>query len=113
MARIHYVEATGNVEGVHDGDDCSIHAAVPAGRVFLDVAGPPDKIAWPRVGGRSGREQWTRVVAGALMARDDVVVPPPTKAEIAATAIDTVLADITVSQSVKDALAAVKAALPS
>lgn len=67
MARIFYHTDTGNIYGVH-GDDFT--GGLPAGVAFIDVAGPPDAIAWPTNSAGDSSEGSARVSGGVLVVRD-------------------------------------------
>jgi len=82
MARIHYWTETGTIYGVHPGPFTK--HALPDGIAWIDVPETPPLIPWPARDGQPGREQWSRVVAGALVLRADLPpIPPDPDAELA------------------------------
>ena len=86
MARIFYWTETGRVYGVNPDERLRNGTVLPEGIAWLDVPEAPHRIPWPARDGRPGCEQWSRVVDGALVLRDDLppVRPDPVETAVAA-----------------------------
>jgi len=90
MGRIFYHRKDGTIYGTHPGPhehlktrDGRPKIELPDGIAWIDVPEAPPLIPWPARDGQPGREQWSRVVAGALVLRDDLPpIPPDPDAEL-------------------------------